>query len=90
VYQQVINAKAARYAAAWVAGAGLARFSAWPTAGASVAGYPQIAVGAEGNALGIGFEPDQGETVPWVDQRDVPAVPGAHAKCHGPRPVREP
>src|SRR5271168_935564 len=45
-------------------------------AGASVAGYPQIAVGAEGHALCVRFEPDQGETVPAVDQRDLPAMPG--------------
>src|ERR1700691_5606274 len=49
-------------------------------AGASVAGYPQIAVGAEGYALRVRFEPDQGEAVPAVDQRDLPAVPGEHVQ----------
>ena len=47
---------------------------------ASVAGYPQIAVGAEGHALRVRFEPDQGETAPAVGQRDLPAVPGEHVQ----------
>lgn len=49
-------------------------------AGASVTGYPQMAVGAEGYALGVRFEADQGETVPGAGQRDSPALPGEHVQ----------
>src|SRR5580658_796521 len=58
-------------------------------AGASVAGYPQMAVGAEGHALRVRFEPDQGETVPGADQRDFPTLPGAHVQV-GPGVPGEP
>jgi hypothetical protein len=47
-------------------------------AGACGAGYPHLTVGAEGYALRVRFETGQGETVPAVDQRDLPAVPGGH------------